>query len=103
MWTAGRKRKHAGGRGSDLMVFDWYQCFAAGQLWWQWGVHSEHTVFAQRRSDLFGVDAFWQHEFTIVFPVHALGVGLFLVFGMDLEMVAKKDCLSFHFFQISES
>lgn len=64
--------------------------FAGGQgLQRQGSVHRQHSVLAERRLDQLRVAPLRQQELPVVLPVHGLGVGLFLVLGVDLKNSLK--------------
>lgn len=64
---------------------NWNQFFASRErLNWQWCINGQYTIFAERWSNWFWVDAFRQKEFSVVFSVYALCFRFLFVFGVNL-------------------
>lgn len=65
---------------------NWNHGFAGGEgLRWQGSVHRQDTVLAEGRLDQLRIATLRQQELPVVLPVDGLGIGLFLVLGMDLR------------------
>ena len=65
---------------------NWNHGLSGGQgLQRQRSVHRQDAVLTERGLDQLRVAPLRQQELPVVLPVHGLGVGLFLVLGVDLK------------------